>query len=60
MDNCPSKKGSLFLKVLLGSFSFKKSCEAFNEYLSYISLQTSSENAAGSSKGKPAMSRACW
>ena len=47
------------LKVLLGSFSFKKSCEAFNEHLYYINLQISSENAAGSSRGSPAINLAC-
>lgn len=41
-------------------FSFKKSGEASNKILSYINLQTNSLNAAGSSRGNPAMSRACW
>ena len=40
--------------------SFKKKDQAFNKFLTYISLQTNSLNAAGSSRGSPAMSRACW
>ena len=39
--------------------SFKKKDQAFNKFLTHINLQTNSENAAGSSRGRPAMSRAC-
>ncbi len=60
MDNCLRKKVLLFLKVLLGVFSYKKRREAFNKYLYHMNLQTNSLNAAGSSRGRPAMSRACW
>ena len=60
IDNGSGKKESLFLKVLFGPFSFKKKDRALNKHLYYINLQTSSENAAGSSRGNPAMSRACW
>ena len=52
-----ARKNHSFLKFFLVLFLSRKRIGLY--FIPYINLQTSSENAAGSSRGSPAMSRAC-